>query len=87
MTKPTPNDQPVDVYPGMRLRCTCGRETVIRWNGDRYEADDSTWTYHVDPVNDSYSRLWTCGDPAGHGSSIVEFLPRPGYRLSRGSRP
>lgn len=74
---------PIDTYPDMLIRCTCGRKCIIRWNGRKYVAGRKSWTYDVDPHDDLKSRLWNCGRGAGHAGSIFRVRARKGFRLAR----
>lgn len=58
MAKRPATAKPIDSWPDMRVQCSCGAVTVIRWAGRRYEADDPKWKYGVDSKDDLESPLW-----------------------------
>lgn len=74
---------PYDSYPDQKIKCSCGKETAIRWNGRQYVSDDPIWQYGIDEDDDMNSPLWFCGEP-GHRGYSIEVRARDGFRLYQG---
>jgi hypothetical protein len=64
-------------YPPLEVLCSCGKTTVMRWDGRKWEADDPAWVYGARPEGSgAVETLWSCGEP-GHWQRNVRGMREP----------
>ena len=59
-------------HPPLEVLCSCGKTTALRWNGEKWRADDPMWTY----AGGMCETLWSCGSP-GHWQRNVRSPREP----------